>query len=107
MTFKFTGLGDFEKQLTELSQNAQAVSGEHQYSFNEIFTSDFMRQHTNHETIEDFLTDSPEKISNTEDFEKASDEILDNFVNEQTDFKTWEDMLATASQELIARKLGF
>ena len=107
MTFEINGLGDFSNRLDQLSENAQSVAGTHEYSFTEVFSDEFMIEHTNFSTIDEFLLSSPEKISNAEEFEKADESILDIFVSEQTKFKTWKEMMSAAAQILIMKKLGF
>ena len=79
----------------------------HMNSFKEVFSDEFMIEHTNFSTIDDFLLLSPEKISNAEEFEKADESILDVFVSEQTKFDTWKEMMSAAAQILIMKNLGF
>ena len=107
MTFEINGLDDFSNRLDQLSENAQSVSGTHEYSFKEVFSDRFIIEHTNFSTIDEFLLSSPEKISNAEEFEKADESILDVFVSEQTKFNTWKEMMSAAAQILIMKKLGF
>lgn len=107
MSFKIQGLDDFSNRLDQLSENAQSISGTHEYSFKEVFSDKFMIEHTNFSTIDEFLLSSPEKISNAEEFEKADESILDIFVSEQTKFNTWKEMMSAAAQILIMKKLGF
>ena len=107
MSFKMNGLDKLAKELKQISKNAQALAGTHEYSFNEIFSNKFMIENTNFSTIEEFLLSSPEKISTNEQLEKADETILDTFVSEQTKFSTWEEMLSTATESLIIDKLGF
>lgn len=107
MILKIKGLDDLSNRLNQLSENAQSISGTHEYSFKEIFSEEFMIEHTKFSTIGEFLLSSPEKISNSEEFEKADESILDAYVSEQTKFKTWEEMMSAAAQILIMKKLGF
>lgn len=107
MTLKINGLDDFSNRLDQLSENAQSVAGTHEYSFKEVFSDEFMIEHTNFSTIDEFLLSSPEKISNAEELEKADESILDVFVSEQTKFDNWKDMMSSAAQILIMKKLGF
>ena len=107
MTFEINGLDDFSNRLDQLSENAQSIAGTHEYSFTEVFSDEFMVEHTNFSTIDEFLLSSPEKISNAEEFEKADESILDVFVSEQTKFDTWKEMMSAAAQILIMKKLGF
>ena len=107
MTLKINGLDEFSSRLDKLSENAQSIAGTHEYSFEEVFTDEFMIENTSFSTIDEFLLSSPEKISNAEEFEKANEAILDAFVSEQTKFDNWKDMMSSAAQILIMKKLGF
>lgn len=106
MILKIEGLDDLSNRLNQLSENAQSISGTHEYSFKEIFSDEFMIEHTNFSTIDEFLLSSPEKISNVEEFQKADESILDAFVSEQTKFETWKEMMSAGAQILIMKKLG-
>ena len=106
MTLEFNGLDEFSSRLDKLSENARSIAGTHEYSFEEVFTDEFMIENTNFSTIDEFLLSSPEKISNAEEFEKANEAILDVFVSEQTKFDNWKDMMSFAAHILIMKKLG-
>lgn len=107
MSFKIKGMDKFEREIKQLSKNAQAVSGTHKYSFDEIFSEKFMCENSNFSSIEDFLKSSPENISTAEELEKADETILDTFVSNQTKFSSWEEMLAEAQKALLISRLGF
>lgn len=107
MSFKIKGMDKFEREIKQLSKNAQAVSGTHKYSFDEIFSEKFMRENSNFSSIEDFLKSSPENISTAEELEKADETILDTFVLNQTKFSSWKEMLAEAQKALLISHLGF
>lgn len=107
MSFKIKGMDKFEREIKQLSKNAQAVSGTHKYSFDEIFSEKFMCENSNFSSIEDFLKSSPENISTAEELEKADETILDIFVSNQTKFSSWKEMMSAAAKILIMKKLGF
>lgn len=107
MSFKIKGMDKFEREIKQLSKNAQAVSGTHKYSFDEIFSEKFMCENSNFSSIEDFLKSSPENISTAEELEKADETILDIFVSNQTKFSSWKEMLAEAQKALLISHLGF
>lgn len=107
MSFKIKGMDKFEREIKQLSKNAQAVSGTHKYSFDEIFSEKFMCENSNFSSIEDFLKSSPENISTAEELEKADETILDTFVSNQTKFSSWKEMLAEAQKVLLISRLGF
>lgn len=107
MSFKIKGMDKFEREIKQLSKNAQAVSGTHKYSFDEIFSEKFMCENSNFSSIEDFLKSSPENISTAEELEKADETILDTFVSNQTRFSSWKEMLTEAQKALLISRLGF
>lgn len=98
---------DLEKNLNQIEKNANDISGTNRIPFDELFNSDFMKKNTKFNSIEDFLLASPEKISNDEELEASDESVLDSFVCAETKFNSWEDFYLEASQEFIAKKLGF
>ena len=107
MSFKMNGLDELAKELKQISKNAQALAGTHEYSFDEIFSEKFMRENSNFTSIEDFLKSSPENISTAEELEKADETTLDTFVSNQTKFSSWKEMLTEAQKALLISRLGF
>ncbi|MFS1663321.1 hypothetical protein [Streptococcus sp. zg-JUN1979] len=103
MSLNLKGLDKLEKQLTNLAKTSKSQ----EFSFDEVFTKQFMVKNTSFENIHDFLLASPEHISTPEEFDNSDETILDNFVSEQTKFNSWEEMLGTGVEELFAKKLGF
>lgn len=97
---------DFEKKLDELSKNADNISGTNKYSFEEIFTNQFMSKNTNSSTIEGFFNESPFEIDSQKDFDELPETELDKYVSEKTIFSSWSDMLGSASEKFLAKKLG-
>lgn len=106
INMKIKGLDDFENKLSKLSNNAKSISGTSKVPFDELFTTDFMKNNTNYNSISDFLYASPEKISSEEEFHNADGEILDSFVAEQTSFASWEEMFVSATKALLISQLG-
>ena len=52
MTLEFNGLDEFSSRLDKLSENAQSIAGTHEYSFEEVFTDEFMIENTSFSTID-------------------------------------------------------
>ncbi|HFI0409105.1 TPA: hypothetical protein ACGOX2_000944 [Streptococcus suis] len=50
---------------------------------------------------------NPEKITDAESFKQANQEILDQFISEETKFSNWQEMLNDAGTKLIANKMKF
>ncbi|WP_170237057.1 hypothetical protein [Streptococcus hyovaginalis] len=106
MSFKIKGLDDINRSFDKLANNAKSISGTNKYSFNEIFTADFMKSNTKFDSIEAFLESSPEHITTQEEFEAANETVLDHFVSANSNFDTWQDMIGEATTSMIASRIG-
>ena len=107
MSFKITGLDDLQKNLQNLADKAEGLSGEHQVSFEDLFVEDFMKSNTKFASFNGLLDESPFTVDTPEDFEAIPDAEFDTYVAEVTEFESWEDMLEEASTQYAARQLGF
>jgi len=84
MSLKINGLDDFSNRLDQLSENAQSVAGKHEYSFKEVFSDEFMIEHTNFSTIDEFLLSSPEKYPMQRNLKKQMNQsLMFLFLNKQ------------------------
>ncbi|KSU10844.1 hypothetical protein LMG8526HA_02018 [Lactococcus lactis] len=102
MTIKFDDSG-----IKNLQKNLKKVSGLHSYDVSEILNDSFINENTNFQTLEKFVESSGFDWSSKESFEAIPDEAMDKFVNDNSRFSSWTDMMTTASQNLVAKKLGF
>lgn len=101
------GTIDADVFLKNLEKASKELDGEHQVSFDDLFTTPFMRKHTNFSTFDEFLNDGNFVVNSEEDFENIPDVDMDNHVRKSTKFSSWEEMLTTASEEYTLKKLGF
>ena len=67
-------------------------------SFTELFTSEFMRQYTQYESIEELLSSGGFEVNSEEDYEAIPDEDIDAHVRKTTNFRSWKEMLTEAVQ---------
>jgi len=65
-------------------------------SFTELFTSDFMRQYTQYESIDELLSSGGFVVNSEEDYEAIPDEDIDAHVRRTTNFLSWKEMLTEA-----------
>ena len=68
-----------------------------------IFNDDFMKKHTNFDNFEGFKYSSA-VIANWEADKMVYAQLLmDNFVDESTEFSTWEEMIKAAADEAFGK----
>lgn len=99
-------LDDLANQFGEMADNAEELEGENTVSLRDLFTEEFMRQHTAVTSFENFIEQSQWQVESEEDFEAIPEDEFDEYVKAHSDFESWEDMLGTAANEWIVREIG-
>lgn len=101
---KITGLDKLQKKIDDISKNASDLEGTREVPFDELFTDKFMSVNTNFNNFDSFF----EKVGihNENEFKDFPEDKLDEFVNENSKFSSWKQMLVQASKEDTVRKLG-
>ncbi|KUF32852.1 hypothetical protein [Lysinibacillus sp. F5] len=96
---------DFNKQMGKITkQISDAVkSSEGNYDLSEILNNDFISLNTSFSTYEEFILGSPIKINNEISEEEL--EILDEYVNSNTNFSDWNEMYQHAGQKFAVEQL--
>jgi hypothetical protein len=104
---KVEGFDEISRSLNQLAERARALGETHTVSATELLTPAFIRAHTRsaHEAVDTWFVASPFKIETTEDFDTIPDSEWDQYVRSTTDFESWEEMLAAATQEYIHGRL--
>ena len=87
-------------------REAEGLCETQMLKFEEIFTSEFMNKYTDYSSIDEMFNKSEFTIESNEDFDKIPVDQLDRFVKENTKFPTWAEMIGTAGEEYVIRKLG-
>lgn len=105
--FEIRGLDEMKKRLEAISEAAKNLEGEHSVKLAILFPSEFMRKYTRSQTIDEFLQATGYKMESQADFDAIPETAMDSFVRARTRFKTWEEMLGKATEEYIARRMGF
>lgn len=107
MSFKMNGFDELSNKLNKMQKGVEEINNQEKVSFDELFTDDFMEEHTKFQTLDSFFEASGFDVSSSEAFAAIPDEDMDKFVAENSEFDTWEDMLSTAGQEYMLKKMGF
>jgi hypothetical protein len=103
--FKIDGLDELQRNLEELSDRADEIHGKHEVSLNELLTPGFLSKCSRFISADEMFEASGFKVETTEDFAKIADEEWDLFIQQNTTFATWSDMLPAAGSEWAQKKL--
>lgn len=101
------GFDDLQKKLNDIAMRAEALEGEHEVSFEALFTPEFMMTNTQFSNFNDLLDASPFQVNLVEDFEAIPDAEFDEYISTVTNFASWEEMLEEATMQYATHQLGF
>ncbi|MCD9021941.1 hypothetical protein [Cohnella silvisoli] len=76
-------------------------------SFETLFIPSFMKKFTVFTSFKEMLVAGGFEVSCEEDFQNIPDDLFDEHIANHTFFDDWQEMLDTAMQEYVARKLDF
>lgn len=107
MKIEMKGLEETKRKLEDLQRRAKSLHGQHSVSFAELFPQQFIQKHTAFDSFEGLVDASGFKVESQADFVSIPDEEWDAFIKARTDFADWKEMLNTAGQEYMVRKMGF
>ncbi|MFZ8764777.1 hypothetical protein [Enterococcus diestrammenae] len=107
MSFKMNGFDELSNKLNKMNKGVEEVNKRGEVSFGELFTDSFMRSHTKFSKLDKFFEASGFDVSSSEAFSAIPDEEIDAFTAQNSEFDSWEEMLSTAGQEYILKKMGF
>jgi len=99
----YMDLNDLQKQLQNFADSVKDLEGEMQVPSYELFTREFMQEHSDYVSFDDFLSDS----GFTQSLEDIPDAELDLYVASKTNFSNWQEMLDAASENYILSKIKF
>lgn len=106
MPIDTSGFDDLIDKLDEIQESVNNLDGQ-QVSFDELFPRPFMQRHTDADDIEEFFERSQWNIDSNEDFEAIPEIELDRYVDQHSEFRTWEQMQTKAANEWTSRQLNF
>lgn len=106
MGFKSDGFDDLLKGLENLEKQAKESCGK-QIPINDLLNVSFMKKYTSFSNFDDFLDASGFVVNSQEDFEAIPDDEFDEYVSNNTNFASWDDMLTTATDAYVSEHFGF
>lgn len=104
---EITGFNGLQKELDRIAKKADKVSRDSQVSFDELFTSSFMRKYTSFSSFDELLRAGNFNVQSQQDFENIPDALFDRHIAATTKFRRWEDMIKEAASQHILKKLDF
>lgn len=91
-------LEDLKEDLEEIKEKIVE-----EIALEELMDDNFMEDHTDFFSVEEFLTGIKYDMENFEELEEIDEEELDIYVAENTQFNTWEEMLERAKELYLGK----
>ena len=101
MGVKIKGLDKLEK----MQDGVKDISKTKSIQITELLTDSFLAKNTKFNSFVEF--ENSEIFSKYKTIEEIPDQEMDEFIKNNSKFDSWEDIIGTATEEYIAKKLGF
>jgi len=106
MSVHIEGFDDFDDEIRELKEHADALDGNNEIPMDQLFTESFIESYTPFSSLAAFFEHSPWTVETRADFKSIPEDEFDRYVNDNTGFNDWETMLQAAGREWVSRQLG-
>jgi hypothetical protein len=100
MDVEINGLDSLKEQIEEIADLEGGVP------MVEIFTPEFMKMYTDFESFDELLEASSWTVESQADFEAIPEDEFDTYIDENTEFPSWQVMYETGTNQYLERKLG-
>ncbi|MFC6977309.1 hypothetical protein ACFQL1_25410 [Halomicroarcula sp. GCM10025709] len=101
MDLQVAGLEDLEEKVGDALDRIGELQAGTRIQSETFFSQQFMREHTEFNSFEAFCTQSPWNLDSIGDVQDLSREQLNEYIDDTTEFQTWEGMKTQAAEEEI------
>ena len=99
-SYDISELGDF---ANDLEKKINSLQGKHQVTEKQLFPDSWIVKYTKFKNWNEFASNAPWDGSFTDDSKKLERE---KFVSENSNFKSWQDMINKASSDYVSRQIS-
>jgi len=99
------GLDKLQRQLDELQRKVEKASGTREVPIDELLTPDFMLRFTNFASAQAMFDESGLDFETQAEFDALPADQLDAFIAANTQFDTWDELIAAAGTEYVQKLL--
>ena len=88
--------------LNKLSENLKNIEAEQTVPLTDILTDSFIQKKTPFLNLTDLFDKAGFKVETNEDLEAIPDEIIDKFIQANSEYKSFQEMLGSAGKEYMS-----
>jgi hypothetical protein len=103
---KIEGLDELSKKLDGLAKKAEELDGAHHVSLTEVLSPTFVSKHTRFASVDELFEAGGFTFQSKEEFAAIPEGDLDRFIQSESPFGSWQEMLHAAGQAWAVKKLG-
>ena len=96
---------EFNRQMRDLESRVEKAGEEHEVRIEDLFTLEFMQDHTTLPTIGALFADGQIEPPTQEQLKAISEEDLNGRVRALTDFDSWKEMMSAAAAAYVQRQI--
>lgn len=107
--FKITGLEGFDdlsRKLNDLSDRAKELDGKHNVPLPDLLPPTFLSDCSRFSSADELFEARGFKIESAEDFTAIPDDQWNAFIQGNTRYANWDEMLSAAGAAWMATQLG-
>ena len=94
-----------KSNVGQLKKNLEQISNTKQLRFDELFTPEFLSEHTSFTSLEDMFDKSGFKVESADDFKAIPDQEWEDFIIGNTTFESWTEMQKAAAVTVISKRM--
>ncbi len=102
---EFSGFDEISNKLEELINKGEEMEGSNEVPAGELFSEQFMGTYTEFGDFDELLEESEFEVEDEEDFKNIPDKDWDEFINANTQFDDWEEMVSKGTESWVGRQL--
>jgi len=96
-------LGD----LKGLADKAAELSKDNNIDIESLLNDELIQKFTNFESVQAFLEKCPMDLKNISNLQDLDNNKMDSFVNDNTNFSNWKELLGKVTETFLSGKLKF
>ncbi|RIJ65503.1 hypothetical protein [Rummeliibacillus sp. POC4] len=102
---KIDGFDELSAELNNLQKNAEELSGTNEIPLEGLLTDEFLTQNSTFTSYDQFI--KGEIFTKYASLEEIPDSEIDQYITSNSQYASWEDFLGNATEEFVAKSLGF
>lgn len=94
-----------KSNIEQLKKNLEELGNTKQLRFDELFTPEFLSEHSSFTSLEEMFGKSGFKVESADDFKAIPDQEWEDFIVGNTSFESWQNMQKAAAEAVMSKRM--